>query len=221
MVEAERLSSPLPFCCESNPERFFMNNPDLLQAGTDTQTPPSVPALKARTAPLEQHVAPEPVWFKATIPNCSLHRPDGKRLPFMQGFLKATMQEDIDYLSNEIRTGNPYIALALLEEVAQAKAIEDPVGAMRDALRPEIVKEYVGNLSLDSLEALLAEKRAAKAVEIQAATQATNAAGNSKAADLRATAAKAAALAAAAKTAGNTHAAATGANTSTVAGATK
>lgn len=189
-------------------------NPDLIAAGQDTQQPAAVPALAARTAPIKQHDAPTPVYFKASIPNCSMHRQDGKRLPFMNGFFKATIQEDIDFIKNEIRTGNPYITHATADEVQQARAQEDPLGVIRETMRPDVEKEILGSLSLEALEALIKSKK-------EAATKAETAVVAAKVGavtGLSASAQKAAALAVAAISA---HASASGANTGTVGGAAK
>lgn len=135
------------------------NNPDLLQLGQDTQLAPAVPPLAVLTAPLQQHEAINAVYYKSSIVNCSMHRTDGKRLPFINGFYKAIIQEDIDYLDNEIRNQNLYISRASLDEVQLARSYEDPLGVIRETIKDDIKREVIEELSLESLEALIMERK--------------------------------------------------------------
>ena len=98
----------------------------------------------------------EPVYYRCSLLNASMHRPDGKRLPFINGFFKATMKEDIEYLEEQLTAGSQYISRCTAEQVQLAKMNEDPIGTLRES----VAKDVVANLTTDSLEALLAERKA-------------------------------------------------------------
>lgn len=115
-------------------------NPDLLPPGVD-------PAVAARVQPLNTLTAPYPLHkvatkcYVTTVPAASMHRPDGKRLAFVHGFLSTDQKYDIDYLDSEIAQGNSYIREATTAEINAAKMKIDPVGTIRDQLRPQIEAE--------------------------------------------------------------------------------
>lgn len=123
-------------------------NSDLLKPG---QQQASVAPIAAITAPLGNTDVLEEKYYHCSMAIASLHRPDGKKLPFMNHFFKTHFQEDIDYLDKEIRTGNPYIRAATAEEVSQAKLHEDPLGTVKEAVKKE--------LTIEELERLLAVRR--------------------------------------------------------------
>lgn len=120
-------------------------NPDLLPAGVD-------PAAAARVQPLNTLTAPYPLFkvapkcYVTTVPAASMHRPDGKRLAFVHGFLQTDQKYDIDYLDAEIAQGNSYIREATIAEITIAKMKIDPVGTIRDQLRPQIEAELRGEI---------------------------------------------------------------------------
>lgn len=129
-------------------------NPDLMNPASGG-TAVAVPALVAITLPMENTKQDDFVYFHCTMAVAAMHRPDGKKLPFLQHVLKTNIREDIAYLDREIAAGNNYIRRATLQEVQAAQILEDPMGAVRDAVKKE--------LSIEDLEALLAQRRAAVA----------------------------------------------------------
>lgn len=171
------------------------NNPDLPNPANLAKD--VVSALRAITPPEGNTAEKEHVYFHCTLAMASLHRADGKKLPFIGHFLKTNIREDIAYLDEEVRQQNPYVRRATEEEVAQAKMVEDPVGSIRARVREE--------LSIDELEKLLEERR--KAVPQGALDAAKIAAVDHK---------KSAVLSAGNVTNHAPHAAHTGANTATL-----
>jgi len=131
-------------------------DPNLLPAGNEASQPTaSVPKLNTLTPPMPNTKAPQPVYYRCTTPNASMHRQDGKRLPFINGFQKLAIKEDIRYMDEEIAQGNPYISRCTAQQEQQAKMLEDPVGAIREQIKTEVFKD----LTVDALEKLLQEKR--------------------------------------------------------------
>ena len=157
-------------------------NPDLLNPGATVAN--SVHPMVALTKPLGNTKAEEPVYYRCSMATASFHRPDGKKLPFLNHVFKTQFIEDIVYLNNEIENGNPYIKHATLEEVEQAKLQEDPMGTVRAAIKNE--------LSIEELEELLAKRRAVAATreqedanKIAGVDKNPNASGPVKAQDVR------------------------------------
>lgn len=141
-------------------------NPDLQDANSDTPVQPHVSPLAAITPPMPNTKVREAVYFTCTIMNASMFRPDGKKLPFVAGFLKTNIQEDIAYLDGEIENGNQYIHRANSKEVEQARMYEDPLGAIKDVVRLEMEKQVRDNYTIPQLEALLAEKKNPKPKDV-------------------------------------------------------
>lgn len=141
-------------------------NPDLINTTTQA-VPLTVPPLGAGAtrdpgspppqAPLPNIAGSEDRYFFCTVPTASMHRTDGKRLPFIQGFLKTNIEEDILFLEKEIKGGNIYVRRATADEIQHAKLVEDPMGAVRTAVKEELENSY----SLEDLEKLLEKRRAA------------------------------------------------------------
>lgn len=124
-----------------------------------------VQPIKALTRPMTNTKLSVPVWFFCTIQNASMHRPDGKKLPFVQGFFKAIFEEDFHFLENEaVDPDNPFIRRATQAEQEQAKMLEDPLGTIKDHLRGEVRQEVADSLDIEELEKLLALRRAQKEV---------------------------------------------------------
>lgn len=131
------------------------------------QTDPTlqVSALAAITRPMGNTKLQSAVYFKCTMPTASMHRQDGKKLPFVQGFFKAEFQEDYDYLMEEIGEHlNPYIALASPDEITVAKHKENPVAAIKEAVKAEIENTY----SISELEALIERRKTASVLQSSA-----------------------------------------------------
>jgi lysyl-tRNA synthetase class I len=129
-------------------------NPDLIQPDIAVQ-PLRVAALASITPPMPNTKQTAYVYFHCTMAVAAMHRQDGKKLPFIQHVLKTNIKEDIEYLNKEIDEGNQYIRRATPDEVQRAQIMEDPLGAVRTAIRKE--------LTIEELEVLLAERRAAVA----------------------------------------------------------
>lgn len=83
----------------------------------------------------------EPVFFTCTMPNASIHRPDGKRLAFMNGVFKTDIRQDVEYLDNEITEGHPYVKRATDVEVKTYEMKSDPRATIEKELRPKIELE--------------------------------------------------------------------------------
>lgn len=121
-----------------------------------------VPPLTTLTKPYGTTKLDVGIYYYCTITNCSMHRPDGKKIPFVNSYFKALIQEDRDYLDREIENGNIYIRRANAEEQEQARMLEDPLGVIKDHMRADVRKEVTEGFSVDDLEALLAAKRKEK-----------------------------------------------------------
>lgn len=136
-------------------------NPDLIQTGQDIQQL-AVPPLVTMTAPMSNTKIPEHIYYVCTIPNASMFRQDGKKLPFVGGYLKTNVKEDIAYLDGEIDIGSIYIKRASPKEIEAARMFEDPLGVIKDAVRHDIEKQVRESYTIEQLEALLKEKKMPK-----------------------------------------------------------
>ena len=130
-------------------------NTDLLQPAAGGASAVAVPSLVTITPPMPNTKLEDYRYFHCTMAVANMHRQDGKKLPFIQHVLKTNIKEDITYLMKEIEEGNQYIRVASAEEIQRAQIMEDPMGAVRKAV--------VADLSLDDLEALIAQRRIAAA----------------------------------------------------------
>jgi ribosomal protein L13E len=128
----------------------------------DLNTNIGVQPLAFITRPFTITPLTTPVYYCSTILNCSMHRPDGKKLPFVSGFFKASFEEDRDYLDKEIEIGNIYIRRANTQEQEQARMMEDPLGVIKDHMRADVRKEVTEGFNIEELETLLERKRAEK-----------------------------------------------------------
>lgn len=129
------------------------SNPDLLQPSAASSQ--SVPAQVAITAPMP-NTKVDPVYFFCTLATASMHRPDGKKLPFVNHFLKCEVKEDIAYLRKEIEEyQNAYIREATPDEAAAAQMRENPVEAIKTAVRSEIEESF----SIEQLQALIDKRK--------------------------------------------------------------
>jgi hypothetical protein len=71
-----------------------------------------------------------------------MHRADGKKLPFVNGVLKSTIQEDIDYLRQEAHVHeNPYIREAEGGEIDLIESVLNPRQAMKEQVTKELEAE--------------------------------------------------------------------------------
>lgn len=99
-----------------------------------------VPAVTAITKPFPT-VKVEMKYYTCTSLHASMHRQDGKKLPFVNGFLMTDIKADQDYLDAEIDHGNPYVRPATEDEIHHAKMRMDPKGTMKQEVRSEIEAE--------------------------------------------------------------------------------
>lgn len=113
-------------------------NPDLLPAGTDPQAPPAVPSIAAITRPLPATKSFSTKYYVCTVSAASMHRKDGKKLPFVFGFLATDLLHDQEYLDAEIVEGNTYVREATEEEIRAANMKFDPKGTIKKELAAEL-----------------------------------------------------------------------------------
>lgn len=80
------------------------------------------------TAPMPPTKSQEGIkYYICTERNASMHRPDGKRLPFIDGFLGTDLLWDQRYLDGEIEDGHPNVRFATENEINSAQMRLDPV----------------------------------------------------------------------------------------------
>lgn len=132
-----------------NPGVSPLARPGVLEDGTKVKPYPPMGITKL----------PEPVFFTCTMPNASIHRPDGKRLAFMNGVFKTDIAQDVMYLDSEIAEGHPYIQRANAVEVKAYEMKTDPRASIEKDLRPRI--------ELEMREKLEAEIRAQVMLSIE------------------------------------------------------
>lgn len=141
-----------------------MNNPnmqgntDLINPGIDPAAARQVSATAAITAPLPTTVAPEIRYYYCGVSAASMHRKDGKKLPFVRGILETNLVYDIQYLEEEIKAGNTYVRHASEEEIHQHQMIKNPRQTMKDELRPEIESELRDKLTKEIMDKLAGDK---------------------------------------------------------------
>lgn len=131
-----------------------MNNPDLLTPGATV--PERVNPLQALTAPLPATEAPSTKYYICTVSNACLHRADGKKLPFVFGFLETAILHDQKYLDAEIDNGNPYVRAATKEEVTAAKMRMDPKGTIRAQVESELRADLEAQIRAELLSQMAA-----------------------------------------------------------------
>jgi hypothetical protein len=113
-----------------------------IPAGQDPQVP-MVPALTAMTAPLSNDKAEAVKYYVCSMPTASLHRPDGKKITFINGFFKAELLEDQKYLDRQIETGafaggGVEVKHASQEQVDDWRMRTDPRGTIRSQVKQEL-----------------------------------------------------------------------------------
>lgn len=95
-------------------------------------------------------------YYVCNIPTASMHRADGKRLPFINGFLATDLLWDQHYLDLEIAEDHANIRYATDEEIHAAKMRADPAGTMREQLEPQLRQELQAQLETEILAKLVA-----------------------------------------------------------------
>jgi hypothetical protein len=150
-------------------------DPNLIPPG---QTSLGVPALTTGpTAPLPpiRTSNGEKVAYFCEIPNATMHRNDGKRIPFLWQFYETDLLHDILYLENEIAAGNTLVRHATDEEKHNYRVRTEPKTVMREQVTAELqanlasdlekkiraqVKKELGQPLTDEEEKLLAQAAA-------------------------------------------------------------
>lgn len=99
--------------------------------------------------------------YVCTLVNHHMHRADGKRLFFNNGHLETTDYHDVNYLNNEINTGNPFIRKATPLEVDAYHMTVDPRGTMLRQMTPDIEAKVRAELEVELRQEY--EKRLAEA----------------------------------------------------------
>lgn len=88
-------------------------------------------------------------YYICTVPNASMHNFDGKKIPFVGGFLATDLKGDIAYLDDEIESGNLYIRHATEEEALSYNLRTDPRGTIRAELTDEVRNELEASLRVE------------------------------------------------------------------------
>lgn len=109
-------------------------------------------------------------YYFNSIRNASMHRPDGKKLAFINCICATEFVYDIAYLEHEISSGHEYVRRATAEEIYNYKFMIDPrgtmaeeiktksEGALRDTLTSEILARLQQGLANgSSIESMMAE----------------------------------------------------------------
>lgn len=128
-------------------------NPDLI----DSQHPQQVPALAALTRPLGSTLQEEFKSYICTVPNASTHRADGKKLPFVYGFMRTNIKQDIAHMEHEIDELNPYFRHATAQEIEAYDMRTDPRGTLTRNITAELTPQLRAEIEL-SVRAELEEK---------------------------------------------------------------
>lgn len=76
--------------------------------------------------------------FVCTMQNASMHRADGKKIPFVRGYLMTDVTADIAYLDNEIASGNTFIRAGTPDDVLNCEAIYDPLTHIKSRVLKEM-----------------------------------------------------------------------------------
>lgn len=120
----------------------------------------SVQPLAAMTPPEPATPAPTTEYYYCPVPNASMHRPDGFRLPFLHRIHATGLLPSQKYLDAEIAGGNPYIRKATEEEISTYKMLTNP----RETLTQQITAEVEMTLR-QRIEAEIKEKLAKQGID--------------------------------------------------------
>lgn len=105
--------------------------------------------------PLSNHRVAEPKYYYLTERVASMHRSDGKKIPFVLHICETDVAADIAHLDREIDDyENPYLRRATPEEIKAYLLRKDPKGAMRkEVLSDPAVRKEIEDSVRGSLEA--------------------------------------------------------------------
>ena len=130
-----------------------MADPNLLPPG---QTTTGVPALATITKPMPT-VTVEPSFYVCTVQSASLHRRDGKKIPFVHGVAKVEIKADMDYIEEEIANGNSFLRAASVAEINEYNMRIDPNGTIANNLRPALEADIRSELEAQIMAQLKAK----------------------------------------------------------------
>lgn len=138
-----------------------MDNPNI-----DPTAPRVAPLTKFRatdefgklvesTKPFSNHRQAEPAFYYCTERVASMHRPDGKKIPFVYHICETDVVADIAFLDREIDDyENPYLRRATPDEIKAHLHRKDPKGAMKkEVLADPAVRKEIEDSMRGSLEA--------------------------------------------------------------------
>lgn len=113
-------------------------------------------ATVASQAPLPNTKADEIKYYICDVPVASMHRADGKRIAFINGFFSTDLLWDQQYLDTEIADGHANIRYATEEEIFSSKMRADPVGTMEAKVTEQLEPVLRQQLEAEILAKLVA-----------------------------------------------------------------
>ena len=120
----------------------------------------SVQPLAAMTPPEPATPASTTEYYYCPVPNTSMHRNDGFRLPFMHRIHSTNLLPSQKYLDAEIAGGNPYLRKATEEEISVYKMLTNP----RETMTAQITAEVEMSLRA-KIEAEIMDKLAKQGID--------------------------------------------------------
>lgn len=79
--------------------------------------------------------------YKNYLPSCHYVFKDGSQATFVAGEYKTANPYEIEQLDAEVRRGHPHIYIDKTKAIVSAKLDADPMAALRDKIRAEILAE--------------------------------------------------------------------------------
>jgi len=119
-------------------ETQFQATPFLLQPGADPALAQTVQPIKYITPPMPAVAADTVKYYMCSLPNASMHRSDGFRISFRNGYYTAKLLPDQQYLDNEIATGHELLRLATENEVYQIRMSENPRAVIKEEVTADL-----------------------------------------------------------------------------------
>lgn len=145
-----------------------MSDSIMLPPGTLPGQASHVPALEARTAPLDD-VQVEMKYYYYALPSATMFRNDGKRIVFIEGVAATDWKKDQEYLDNCIASGSvPHLAYALPEQIMNFKLHTNPRAAYSEMVRGEVVEEVTGKIEARLREELVTDPEVVAAAQAAA-----------------------------------------------------
>lgn len=131
---------------------------------------PQVPALAAITRPLGMTKLAEARCYICTVQSASTHRRDGKKLPFVHGFMRTDIKQDIEHMEHEIEEGNQYFRHATALEIEEYDMRTDPRGTLRKNITLELEDKIRAEVTADMEATMRAELELKIRTEMQQAS---------------------------------------------------